>query len=700
MTTIKDLEKKLRAQDYRQAKLYLFCNFISLMLITAYAAMMLSPTILHVLPEGGDSRKQMTAIFVLTLVGCLVFTVYATNLFFRQKSKQIGVLMAIGASEKQIAPMLYREILILSLVSSTCGILAGFPLIWLLWNGFRLLIIDSAEMALSIDLKCLIISVLFLFFTVTLACITARKYIKRTDILDTIREEHINEPVKELGRWCGPVGVVLLLAGAVAGFETPAVWINLFSSYPPMWSNITYAPVFIGLYMILLHTVVHGWRPHKTSTRKNLISRSMMKFQGRQTVNNLLVSTVLIAGACFAIFYIPMLGTGMLMSTNSYPYDYLYLDRADQNVPKRTATEAIASEYGLSLADWNELPYITLGEDGNTEVEEENGHFHYEYRELLSEKKFISESGYENLTGQSVDIKSGTYLAVTNDEETFYYAHTDTTLLTNMTTGQTFATEFAGYAHYGMLTDTIGYNVVSDEDFSTFSEGLADEWRGTLYAFNIAGEDSYFFADELFHTLVASFDERCEFPIYYDRVTRFTDNARGEIYWGDTDAMTKISYENPDSTDFRNYWTYMPKFRILDRNDFMRSFAVFLMMFLFIFLICVTAACIICYTRCQTIALNNRYLFEDLRKLGAPPAFLIREVKQQCRTVIRTPSVIGICAMTLLYSMIMYGNDGRLSISEIAGLGVCGLVILLIILLLYFVYRKTVRILIRQLGIE
>lgn len=700
MTTIKDLEKKLRAQDYRQAKLYLFCNFISLMLITAYAAMMLSPTILRVFPEGGDSRKQMTAIFVLTLVGCLVFTVYATNLFFRQKSKQIGVLMAIGASEKQIAPMLYREILILSLVSSTCGILAGFPLIWLLWNGFRLLIIDSAEMTLSIDPKCLIISVLFLFFAVTLACVTARRYIKRTDILDTIREEHINEPVKELGRWCGPVGIVLLLVGAVVGFETTAIWMNLFSSYPPVWSNITYAPVFIGLYMILLHTVVHGWRPHKTSTRKNLISRSMMKFQGRQTVNNLLVSTVLIAGACFAIFYIPMLGTGMLMNTNSYLYDYLYLDRADQNVPKRTAVEETASEYGLSLTDWNELPYITLGQDGNTQVEEENRHFHYEYRELFLEKKFISENDYENLTGQSIDIKSGTYLAVTNDEETFYYAYTDTTLLTNMTTGQTFATEFAGYAHYGMLTDQIGYNVVSDEDFAAMSEGLADEWRGTIYAFNIAGEDNYLFADKLFRTLVASFDERCEFPIYYDRVTRFTDNERGEVYWGDTDDMTKISYENPDSPDFRNFWTYMPKFRILDKNDFLRSFAVFLMMFLFIFLICVTAACIICYTRCQTIALNNRYLFEDLRKLGAPPAFLIGEVKQQCRTVIRTPSVIGISAMTLLYSMIMYGNDSRITINEIAGLGGCGLVILLIILLLYFVYRKTVRILIRQLGIE
>ena len=55
------------------------------MLISAYSAMIFSPTILTVLPEGGDSRKQMIAIFVLALFGCTVFTVYAASLFFRKE---------------------------------------------------------------------------------------------------------------------------------------------------------------------------------------------------------------------------------------------------------------------------------------------------------------------------------------------------------------------------------------------------------------------------------------------------------------------------------------------------------------------------------------------------------------------------------------------------------------------------------------
>ena len=38
MKTMKELEGKLHRAEWKQAILYLLCNFLSLMLITAYAA--------------------------------------------------------------------------------------------------------------------------------------------------------------------------------------------------------------------------------------------------------------------------------------------------------------------------------------------------------------------------------------------------------------------------------------------------------------------------------------------------------------------------------------------------------------------------------------------------------------------------------------------------------------------------------------
>lgn len=151
------LERKLQKADKKQAVLYLFCNFISLMLITAYSAIMFSSTVQNIFPEGGDSRRQMYMIFVLALAGCLVFTVYASSLFFRRKSRQLGILMALGASRKRLAPGLFLEVLILSCSSSLLGILAGVPAVILLWKFFRTFLTDSAEMVLVLDFRFLLV---------------------------------------------------------------------------------------------------------------------------------------------------------------------------------------------------------------------------------------------------------------------------------------------------------------------------------------------------------------------------------------------------------------------------------------------------------------------------------------------------------------------------------------------------------------
>lgn len=110
MKTRKELERKLRRKNRKQGTLYVFCNFISLMLITAYSAMMVSPTVQNVFPQGGDSRKQMTMVFVLAVAGCIVFTIYASSLFFRQKSRQMGILMALGASRKNWPQVFWQRL--------------------------------------------------------------------------------------------------------------------------------------------------------------------------------------------------------------------------------------------------------------------------------------------------------------------------------------------------------------------------------------------------------------------------------------------------------------------------------------------------------------------------------------------------------------------------------------------------------------
>lgn len=701
MKNMKQLEQRLRKSDYRQAKLYLLCNFISLLLITAYSAMMFSPTVQNILPTGGDSRKQMYAIFVLALFGCVAFTIYASTLFFRKKSRQLGILMALGASRERLAPGLFREVLILSSFSSLAGIVAGVPFFMLLWNGFRVFAFQSAEMSLRLDFRFLFVSAAFFVLVVGCACILSLLYLRRTDIIDVVQEEHKNEPVRELGRWCGPVGFVLLFAGAVMGYFSGRVYMQLFSKYPPSWLNITYAPFFVGLYMVMLHTVVHGWTRHKKHPYKNIISRSMMKFQGRQTVITLLVTTVLIAGGCFGIFYIPTLSTGFTTGLNAQSFDYAWHAPEDVNVPNQAETEALAGEYGVAIRDWREAPMVLLAYDGQLYVEEEDTSFHYEYRERLSTGYFLSETGYRNMTGQDVEIPAGSYCTVTTaDGVNTWEPSANCTVFTNMETGETLSVQFQERLFFQLMAGNTPYMILDDGDYKTISAGLTSGWKENLTYFNVDVEDSYAFANDLFRTYLAAFPKKYNSSTYADPVRQIESVAEGDPYFAGYEDELHVDFSRPDSSDLRMNWTYMPKFKALDLNDNMRTYAVFYMVFIFVAVICLTAALVIGYTRCQTIALNNRYIFEDLHKLGASPAFLTEEIHRQCTAVFRIPAIIGMGVMYFLYGMIFYANDGIFSRNELISFALCFGIIILIGGFIYGIYLHTVRQLCRQLGIR
>ncbi len=389
-----------------------------------------------------------------------------------------------------------------------------------------------------------------------------------------------------------------------------------------------------------------------------------------------------------------------MLEYESRAYDYFYEYRPNQNVPDKDAVEALADMYGLTLKDWETCEYITVGAGGNTMVEEADGkHFHMVYESIGSELVLLSEESYERLTGETVNIAPGTYFAVTNQSEASVYTNESAGHLTNMTTRKQIETGFAGYLHDDLLAGKYMLSVISNEDYALLAEGLSDEWRGVMVRFNTDGKDSYEFARDLYHRFVASLDESCEISVLYDRVCKIMAEEAGEEYWGDSDPMMRISYEEMDSNNFRMTWRYQPKFRILDKNDFLVTMAVFFMMFLFIFIVCLMTALVVCYTRCQTIAMNNRYIFDDLKKLGASPAFLEKEVRCQCGNVFRIPALVGMAAMYFYYGMILYANDGRIVFSEVIGLGVCMGILFLIGLLFFLIYRATVRSLKRILQI-
>ncbi|MGN1414317.1 MAG: FtsX-like permease family protein [Anaerovoracaceae bacterium] len=709
--TLSAIFAKLRTHNRKSYLLYLFCNFIALLMITAYSSMMFSPTVMNILPEGGDSRKQLMAIFVLACVGCIVFTIYAASLFYRMKSKEIGTMMLLGAPRSILSISLLKEVSVISLGSSLAGTALGLPFAWLIWQLFRLLLVDSPEMVLRFDLRCYLVSMVFAAVSILATFLLALIYLRKTNVIDVVNTQHRNEPLRGVRKWFGPVGILLILFGAVLGYYAGSIYMRVFSAYPPAWVNMAYAPIFIGLYMFLLHVVVNGFGISRRKKYKGLISRSMMKFQGRQTVNNMLVVTVLIAGGLFAAFYAPMLGTSASLNYDAMAFDYgmHYPVAMKTSVPDEEALSIMAQNSGLKgVKEYRQAETAILAVSGQQEIEDENGKFHYEYFRRNGMQRFLSESAYNALSGASVKIPRGKYAAINPpDQKGSYMLPNDADYITNMVTGQELPISFSDYVADSMLGDR-GYYILDDEDYHFITEGLTEKWMEETIFFNADGknhENNYDFSRKFFDTFVDAFDaspESMRYLIYdnYDFVAEAEAEASGQIYEEYLSAkLDGLSYDNRDSSDFRMYWMYMPQSRTLDSHEFLKTMAVYLMIFIFIALICLAVSLIICHTRSLTVAINNRYVFDDLRRLGASPAFLLKEVKGQCSKVFVVPSAVGTSVMYLLYGLIMYANDNQISVNEITGMVVCLMVVFAVAMVIYLVYRLTLRQMCRMLNI-
>ena len=708
MRCFSDAYAALRRKNKGQYALLAGCSFFSVLLITAYVCMMRSPTILSVLPEGGDSRKQVMMVFVLAVIGCAVFTAYAAGLFFRQKSRETGVFLALGATRRQLQREMGRELAVISLGSCAAGAVLGGPLAWGVWQLFRLFLVDSREMALSFDPQSYLLSLAFAAYVVIMLFFLGGRSIRRTNIIDIVQESHKSEPIREVKRWYGPVGIVLVAVGALAGYLMPSFFVTVLHWYPPEGlTALFYLPALVGMYMILLHTVVNGWR--KRHKYQDIIAASMMKFQGRQTVRNMLVMTLLIAGAYFASFYAPMLNTSSAYSFSTRPVDFEYHWRNDQNWPEREEVESLAEEYDVDITSWTQTGAATLAGDGYVQVEQDNGAlgttYTDEYREIASSATFFSESAWNALTGQNIDLAPGTCANVLDDDGgSDYISGGDVTLVSNMVTGARLSVTPAEPLCFTML---LGRYVLDDADYETLTAGLTDLWRETWVFFNVADvEASYPFADALFNEIVDRSGPEIQVFDAWDPVARELEIAEKGSYdydsreYLESNGLAVIDYDQRDTSDFRNYWLYMPQFRVLDQNDFVTTMAVFLVLFIFIALICFAAVIVIAFTRCMTIALTNARVYDDLRHLGAPNRYLFRSVKGQVSKVFLVPAIVGTAVISAFYLMIMYFNDNRFTPSEFAGMAACAAVIAVLSAVLYGVYRVTRRSVCRQLGIR
>lgn len=680
--------KKLRKNTKGQYYLLSFCVFLSVLLVTSFSLMYFGPTVQAFLPEGGDTRKMASLLLGVTAVGCFVFTVYASGLFFRFKAREYGILMALGTEKRQLKGLLFKELSVVTALSSFLGLLISVPASFLIWKLFELFIISNGQMTYRFGVVGFFPGILFACILAGVLGLAGRRFINRSDIMEILRTQQKTEMVKEIKSWTFPVGVVLTILGILLGAGLPQIAARVFGIGLPGIVNLFYLLSLVGIYFILLSAVAQSRaKKNRKKYYGNLVSISLMRFTAKATTKNMCVMTLLIFVCGFSAFYGMqyVLAGGGIDTENSKDFS-LHYPVAEDQIGKEEIYDTAAS-YKIEVTDFTENVASNLVVSYRAkDFDEETSRYIEVYKDKEMAALFVSESDFEKLSGQDLAVEPGAYQTVTTTDYNGFFEYEDGLQeVMNPNTGEIYPLTYGGSVESDILapfSEPFAY-VVGDEEYRKMTEGLDDAYKENIISFNAVNvEESYDFAKDLLAQYVERATDLSNHMGYWNIwAQKMADEAGEEYDYGDKINMTI------DNNMLLGDWKYAPQFNIVTAQDRMQLISVYVMLSLYIFIISLAAVSVMAYVRSISVATDNKGLFESLTKLGADTRYKKNILKKQIARIVQYPGVIG-CVLGFVFAFVMnFMNDGMINGIEAKALTILAGMLLGMGMILYAVYK-------------
>lgn len=680
--------KKLRKNTKGQYYLLSFCVFLSVLLVTSFSLMYFGPTVQAFLPEGGDTRKMASLLLGVTAVGCFVFTVYASGLFFRFKAREYGILMALGTEKRQLKGLLFKELSVVTALSSFLGLLISVPASFLIWKLFELFIISNEQMTYRFGVVGFFPGILFACILAGVLGLAGRRFINRSDIMEILRTQQKTEMVKEIKSWTFPVGVVLTILGILLGAGLPQIAARVFGIGLPGIVNLFYLLSLVGIYFILLSAVAQSRaKKNRKKYYGNLVSISLMRFTAKATTKNMCVMTLLIFVCGFSAFYGMqyVLAGGGIDTENSKDFS-LHYPVAEDQIGKEEIYDTAAS-YKIEVTDFTENVASNLVVSYRAkDFDEETSRYIEVYKDKEMAALFVSESDFEKLSGQDLAVEPGAYQTVTTTDYNGFFEYEDGLQeVMNPNTGEIYPLTYGGSVESDILapfSEPFAY-VVGDEEYRKMTEGLDDAYKENIISFNAVNvEESYDFAKDLLAQYVERATDLSNHMGYWNIwAQKMADEAGEEYDYGDKINMTI------DNNMLLGDWKYAPQFNIVTAQDRMQLISVYVMLSLYIFIISLAAVSVMAYVRSISVATDNKGLFESLTKLGADTRYKKNILKKQIARIVQYPGVIG-CVLGFVFAFVMnFMNDGMINGVEAKALTILAGMLLGMGMILYAVYK-------------
>lgn len=682
--------KKYNKGNYRQ---FSFCYALSVILVSTLTLFMLSPFVQSRLPIGGDSRKMLYMVYAVAVLGCVLFIIYATGLFLRFKSREVGIFMALGTPKRVLAKTLTKEIVLLILKLGIAGIIIGGVIAFVFGKVYEGFVQSATGDNFSLPLTGFIGSFLFVTITVCIVMRMAVRFLKRANLIEILNEERRTEPIKKNVDTKYLVwGIILIAVGLLGGLIIPYIVSTMLKRSLSGFPYIFYVLVFIGLYRVMVYSIaVHKKGRHPQKYYKNLISFGMMKFQGISVVRNMLIVTLLIAGSLFAIFFSATNLIQGLGSAASEANDISYRYLGDAEKLTQEQVEKLAEDYQVGIDNYREAEFLRLlGSGVSRENYDKSGKLIEEYRKQDYIKNFISADEFERVTGIAVNVQPGMYQYISREgnNENYWFLPDDLDLVQNPDSGLQKPLSYAGtveyssfFYHYGQ--DGNANYILNDEDYAELEKGLSDEMHMTHILFDLSDTgDTYGFSKDLYARYCNSVSDSMKKMSAYDEYREATDSEY---------SYSEPVEIEPERLGMEIDWKYAPVFVPIQEKSFVQSYATLLLIFIFVAIVCLVSAGVIGYTRSITVAIKSKSVLMDVKKLGADRTYLNRVLKEQVKKVYVLPTIVAVVLMFVYYTLTLWQNDGTITLNEYPMIAVNVLTCLAVCIYQYVLYRYSLK---------
>ena len=682
--------KKYNKGNYRQ---FSFCYALSVILVSTLTLFMLSPFVQSRLPIGGDSRKMLYMVYAVAVLGCVLFIIYATGLFLRFKSREVGIFMALGTPKRVFAKTLTKEIVLLILKLGIAGIIIGGVIAFVFGKVYEGFVQSATGDSFSLPLTGFIGSFLFVTITVCIVMGMAVRFLKRANLIEILNEERRTEPIKKNVDTKYLVwGIILIAVGLLGGLIIPYIVSTMLKRSLSGFPYIFYVLVFIGLYRVMVYSIaVHKKGRHPQKYYKNLISFGMMKFQGISVVRNMLIVTLLIAGSLFAIFFSATNLIQGLGSAASEANDISYRYLGDAEKLTQEQVEKLEEDYQVGIDNYREAEFLRLlGSGVSRENYDKSGKLIEEYRKQDYIKNFISADEFERVTGIAVNVQPGMYQYISREgnNENYWFLPDDLDLVQNPDSGLQKPLSYAGtveyssfFYHYGQ--DGNANYILNDEDYAELEKGLSDEMHMTHILFDLSDTgDTYGFSKDLYARYCNSVSDSMKKMSAYDEYREATDSEY---------SYSEPVEIEPERLGMEIDWKYAPVFVPIQEKSFVQSYATLLLFFIFVAIVCLVSAGVIGYTRSITVAIKSKSVLMDVKKLGADRTYLNRVLKEQVKKVYVLPTIVAVVLMFVYYTLTLWQNDGTITLNEYPMIAVNVLTCLAVCIYQYVLYRYSLK---------